>query len=345
MSHPGYQLDEVVAPPRPERIVFSVGATAYRRRQLVEAARAWGDWDAIVREAREGLACTERAALGDDPLESSAVAAAGAAWRRERGLLAADELEAWLGERDVAVVDWLAHVRDELLREAWRDELATMVGTSSPPEDADLSRAAWTCAVCSGAIADVAERLAEEAAADASFGRPEEPALDHPSFVDAEVSPASLARLRAAHDRLVADAATEARIARELETHRAAWTSVDCLVLVHPDLDVLREAALCVTQDGRGLAEVAAESGGELRDERLLLGELPAEIGTRLFNAEPGELLEPAAIDDTAWLVLIEAKTMPSAAAPELRDRATELIAARERARAVDRWIRWHERF
>jgi hypothetical protein len=41
--------------------------------------------------------------------------------------------------------------------------------------------------------------------------------------------------------------------------------------------------------------------------------------------------------------VLVEAKTMPSAADPELRSRAAELIAARERARAVDRWVRWHE--
>jgi hypothetical protein len=345
MGHPGYQLDEVVAPPRPERVVFSVGATAFRRRHLLEAARAWGEWNPILRQAREELACAVRAAERGDPLDPSAVASTGASWRRAHGLLAADELEAWLGERDVATAGWLAHVRQELLRDVWQDELEGLVQESSPAEDADLLRAAWTLAVCSGAIAELAERLAEEAAAEAAFERPEEPALEDPSYADAEISPSSLARLRAAHDRLAADAVTEERIARELESHRVAWASVDCVVLVHPDLDVLREAALCVTQDGLGLAAVAAESGAELRHERLVLGELPAEMGTRLFNAEPGELLEPLAVEDTAWLVRVDAKTMPAAADPELRARAAELMAARERARAVDRWIRWHERF
>jgi hypothetical protein len=345
MGHPGHQLDEVVTPPRPEQVVFSVGATAYRRRHLLEAAHAWEEWDAVVREAAEELACADRAAERGDPVDASAVAAAGAAWRRDRGLLAADDLETWLGERDVGVADWLAHMRGELLRDAWRGDLEALLAESSPPDEADLRRAAWTLAVCSGVIAELAERLAEEAAAAAAFERPEEPALEDPPYADAEISPVSLARLHAAHERVAAEAVTDQRVARELETHRAAWASVDCLVLVHPDLDVLREAALCVTQDGLELAGVAAESGGELRRERFVLGELTAEVGTRLFNAEPGELLEPLPVEDTAWLVLVEAKTMPSAADPELRDRAADLIAARERARAVDRWIRWHERF
>jgi hypothetical protein len=340
MSHPGHQLDEVAAPPQPERIVFSVGATAYRRRHLLQAARAWGEWDSIVEEAREELACAARAAGGD-----ASAAPAGAAWRRARGLLAADDLEAWLAERDVPVADWLAHVQNELLREASQDELEVIVEEGAAPDDADLIPAVWARAVCSGAIAELAERLAEEAAAAASFEHPDEPALDDPSYSDAEISPASLARLRDAHERLAADAVTEQRVAHELETRRVAWASVDCLVLVHPDVDVLKEAALCVTQDGLDLAAVAGESGAELRRERLVLGELPAEVGAGLFNAEPGELLEPVAVDDTAWLVLVEAKTMPSAADPELRERAAELIAARERARAVDRWVRWHERF
>jgi hypothetical protein len=344
MGHPGYQL-EVVAPPRPEQVVFSVGATAYRRRHLLEVARVWGEWESVVSEAREELACAARAAERGDPLGPSAVSEAGAVWRRSVGLLAADDLEAWLGERDVAVADWLAHVRGDLLREAWHGELESILAEVFPPEDTDLIRAAWALAVCSGAIADLAERLAEEAAADASFERPDEPALADPSYSDADISPAALARLRAAIERLAAEAVTDQRVARELETHRVAWTSVDCLVLVHPELDVLREAALCVTEDGLELAAVAVECGGELRRERLVLGELSAELGTRLFNAEPGELLEPVPVEDTVWLVIVEAKTMPSAADPELRNRAAELLAARERARAVDRWIRWHERF
>jgi hypothetical protein len=344
VAHAGYQLDEVVAPPRPDQVVFSVGRTAYRRRHLLEAARAWGEWDALLREAREELGCAARAAESGDPLEPAAAAAAGASFRRAHGLLAAEDLEAWLAERDIAVADWLAHVRQELLRAEWRDDLDAIVAESPSPGGMELARTSWTLGICSGAIAELAERLASEAAAEAASSRPEEPRAGETTYVEADVSRASLERLRAADERLVAEAVTEAGVARELEAHRLRWASVDAVVLAHPDLDVVREASLCVTQDGRELAAVAAEAGAELRRERLVLGELPAEVGGRLFAAEPGELLEPLAVEDTAWLVLVEAKTMPSAADPELRNRAAELIAVRERARAVDRWVHWHER-
>jgi hypothetical protein len=344
MAHPGYQLDEVVAAPRPEQVVFSVGTTAYRRRHLVEAARAWGEWDELLHAGREQLACAARAAESGDPIEEAVAAAAGAAFRRAHGLLAAEDLESWLAERDVSVAGWLAHVRRELLRDEWRGELDAIVDETLPPAGAELARTAWTLGICTGAIAELAERLAAEAAAEATFSRPEEPGLGETSFLEADVSRSSLERLRAAQERLVAEAVTGARVARELEAHRVPWTSVDCSLVVHPDLDVLREAALCVTQDGLELAAVAAEADAEQRHARLVLGELPAEVGARLFAAEPGELVEPLAVEDTAWLVHVEAKTMPSAADPELRERAAELIAARERARAVDRWVRWHER-
>jgi hypothetical protein len=344
MIRPGYQLDERFASPRPDRIVFSVGTTAYRRRHVVAAARAWGEWETLLREAHEELACAAWAAERSDPLEPSAAAAAEGDFRRALGLLAAEDLESWLAERDVSVADWLAHVRQGLLRDAWQGELDAIVDESPAPEDAELARTVWTLGICRGELAELAERLAAEAAAEAELCLPDEPGLGEPSFVDADLSSAALERLHAAEARLVAEAVTDARVARELEAHRVPWTRVDCLLLAHADLDVLREAALCVTRDGLELAAVAGDAGGELRHERLVLGELPPEVATRLFAAEPGELLGPLAVEDTAWLVLVEAKTTPSAADLDLRNRAAELIAARERARAVDRWVRWHER-
>lgn len=345
MSHPGYELDVTVAPPRPDQVVFSVGMTAYRRRDLVDAARAWGEWETLLREAREELACAARAAeLGADPLLPSSAATAGASWRRAHDLLAAEDLEAWLAERDVSVAAWLAHVRQELLRDQWRAELSAILERGPSPAEAQLSGTAWTRGICSGVVGELAERLAAEAAAEAMFAEPEEPGPDESFSDDADVSRATLARLRAAHERLVTEAITDARVARELETHRLQWTSVHATVLAHQDLDVLREAALCVSQDGLELAAVAAEARAEVRRGRLVLGELPAEVGASLFAAEPGDLLGPVSVEEAAWLVRVEAKTTPSAADPELRNRAAQLIAAREQARAVNRWIRWHER-
>lgn len=344
MAHPGYELDVTVTPPRPDQVVFSIGTTAYRRRHLVSAARAWGEWDALLHEAHEELACAARASALGDPLEPSSAAAAGASWRRAHGLLAAEDLEAWLAERDVSVTEWLAHVRQELLRDEWRSELPSILAACSSPEEAELTNATWALGICSGALGELSERLAAEAAAEATFAQPQERLLEEKPSGEADVSPASLERLRAAHERLVAEAVTDARIARELEAHRVAWTSVHALVLAHRDIEVLREAALCMTEDGAEPAAVAAEAGAELRRERLVVGGLPADVGGLLFAAEPGELVGPLSLEEIAWLVRVEAKTTPSAADPELRTRAAQLIAAREHARAVDYWVRWHER-
>jgi len=170
------------------------------------------------------------------------------------------------------------------------------------------------------------------------------PELGAPAPADADVSALALERRRAAHMRLVQEAVTSARIARELETHRLEWTSIDCIVLIHADVDVLREAALCVVDDGFELEAVALEAGAEVRRSRLLVGELPPEVSGPLLAAEPGQLLEPIEVGGVAWLAQLVAKTTPSAADPALRERAVELIAARARARALDNWVHWHER-
>jgi hypothetical protein len=337
--------------PREERAVFAVGATLYRRRELVDAAAAWGEWAGLTEAAREELACRVRADTAGDPLAAGALSAAGAAFRRSRGLLAAEDVQDWLAERDLAVGDWFAHLRGELLRDAWRDHLAEIAAAAGAPEPAELARATWVRAVCTGTLSRVAERLAAGAAALAELSAAErrrDGACDV-SGPDGElrpgdVGPEALARLEAAAHALVRRAATGDRLGREVEAHRVGWTSADCTILAHPSLDVLREAALCVTEDGMTLDAAAREARAELLRSRLVVEELPEALAARVFAAEPGELLEPELVGDVGWLVLVEAKTIPSVADPALRERAATLIAARERARASDVWVRWFER-
>jgi hypothetical protein len=327
-----------------EHVLFTVGATAYRWRDLVVASEVWGDWDVLLREAHEEIACEAHARESGDPLDPAAVDETAVAFRRARGLLAAEDLKTWLAERDVAVADWLAHLRRSLLCDLWRGELDALLLAQDPADAAEIRAVAWTRGICTGALGDLADRLATEAAAEATLSTPPAEEAGAPTLADADVSAAALERRRAADARLVDEAVTSAGVARELEAHRLEWTSVDCILLIHPNLDVLREAALCVVDDGVELEAVALEAGAEVRRSRLLVGELPPEIGGPLLAAEPGQLLEPIVVDGVAWLALLEAKTTPSAADPALRERAVELIAARARARALDTWVHWHER-
>lgn len=303
------------AVPRSDRLVFTAGSADFRRRDLVAAAQAWGEWARLVQLAREELACDGR------PVDATDVTAAANGFRRARGLLAGEDLEAWLAARDVSVADWLAHIRRSLLRDR---------GAIPDPLPPAAGQAAWVRGICSGVLAETAERLAAGAACAAAQALP--------------VDPAAPARLDAARERLAAAAATEAAVGRELATRRLEWTSVDCRTCLFPDREVAAEAALCVREDGRAFEDVAAEAGVETRRARLLAGELEPELAAALLAAEPGELVGPVEVRGGSRLALVEAKTPPSSADPELRARAAAIVAARALAHAVDEHVRWHER-
>lgn len=304
------------AVPRGDRLVFTVGSAGFRRSDLVAAAEAWGEWARLVQAVREELACDGRS------VEAGEVTAAANGFRRARGLLAAEDLETWLAERDVSVADWLSHVRRSLLRDRGG------IPDTLPPAS---GQGVWVRAICSGVLGELAERLAAGAACAAAQAIP--------------VDPASPARLDAARERLGASAATEAALGRELGARRLEWTSVDCRTCLFPDSEVAAEAALCVREDGRAFEDVAGEAAGvETRRVRLLAGELEPDLAAALLAAEPGELVGPVEVRGGSRLALIEAKTPPSSADPELRARAAAIVAARAVARAVDEHVRWHER-
>lgn len=303
------------AVPRSDRLVFTVGSAGFRRRDLVAAAEAWGEWARLVQVVREELACDGR------PVEAGEVTAAANGFRRARGLLAAEDLEAWLAERDVSVADWLDHVRRSLLRDRGG------IPDTLPPAS---GQGVWVHGICSGVLGELAERLAAGAACAVAQTLP--------------VDPASPARLDAARERLGAAAASEAALGRELGARRLEWTSVDCRTCLFPDREVAAEAALCIREDGRAFEDVAGEAGVETRRARLLAGELEPELAAALLAAEPGELVGPVEIPGGSRLALVEAKTPPSSADPALRARAAAIVAARAVARAVDEHVRWHER-
>jgi hypothetical protein len=55
-----------------------------------------------------------------------------------------------------------------------------------------------------------------------------------------------------------------------------------------------------------------------------------------MMSAEPGQMLDPIAVDATWWLVIVDAKTLPLLSDPVLRERAEGLITERTLRRAID---------
>src|SRR4051812_9148079 len=125
----------------------------------------WGDWPALAEATSEG-ARLEANAPADMPAAGE-IEAALRAWRREHGLIAANEMRAWLAARGLSVADVRGHLRRRALRER-------AAAPGSPPPDqaiAGIDRFVLVDALCSGTARAIAQRLAEcGAAADAIGG-------------------------------------------------------------------------------------------------------------------------------------------------------------------------------
>jgi hypothetical protein len=275
------------------RPVFSVGAQDYHWADVIAAARAWGRRDASARASPAAR----------DEMEAEEAAQA---FRYERSLLAAEEMEAWLGHWGLTVSQWKSWLR----------------GDSS----------SWAEAVCSGALARLAHDLAASAAAAEAVGegaRPVESGLDE---------------MDAALGELTRSAVRESAGARLLETRSSDWVRIRYEALSFRELDMAREAVLCVREDGLTLAEVAARAGGEAASHEALVVDIDPDLAKTLLGTPVGELTGPLPV--SGWFVVahVQEKVPLTLADPAVR----KLLDVELRRRAIEREVRnrvrWHDR-
>jgi hypothetical protein len=292
--------------------VFSVDGASYSWGDVLVSAELRGELAALVSETRHRLASAVVSTPSPD-----AVREAGLRFRRERGLLSAEELEAWLAHWHLSVADWTEHLRRTVSNENVAGELAEV--------DAELEKAAAVDAICSGFLEYEAKRLAS----DASLAEPDASGDDR------------IAQIAAAAASARAALAASADVEREIDTRALEWTRIDAELLELADLDAAREAALCVRVDGLSLAEVAADCGIAVQRRELYLEEAERERLTGLLGANAGELVGPIEREGGFLLVHVHGRTRPSAGDPELRRRAQEYLVERASARAFEARVRW----
>jgi hypothetical protein len=310
-----------------EAPVFSAGGRSFNWEDVIEAAGARGDWQELERQTRELLELERLVAAAGELPSTTEVSGAANAFRYERNLLAADELQHWLARWEISVDEWLAFIRRSLL--TGRPAVAEDTSVS----EGELARATWVRAVCSGELRTFARRFAEQIAVHVRLH--DEAAPTSPGGETFE--PADEV------DRFCRSQLTEQRLATEVAANLIGWTRLECHYLVHQDPVVLREAALCVTEDGRELDEVANDAALELKRVSFYLDDIEPSLRTRLLAARPGDLLEPAPMNDAYWLVLVVDRVPPTLEDAALRARAAQAITQRALAAEVSKTVRWHE--
>jgi len=308
-------MNELLAEP-----AFAIEQRLFRLHDVVAAARAWGDWARIEQRVRDGIACERRADAGDDPLTQAELDHAAEVFRYARDLFSTDETHDWLRHWHLDIGDWSRWLRRSLLRERWPGEYG---GAGHAPDQDTAAES-----VCSGDLELLVRQLAERAAVCDGLGA-------H------EAGPAEMEERFSAWCEATA---TEAAIERELSAHRLDWTRVRCLLVETADASVAAEAALCVGQDGRELADVAAEAGLAVSEERMYLDRADPQLAPRLTGAQAGELIGPVAVDGRLVLAFVTAREAPSAEDPDTRTRARRRVVERAVETEILRRVRWHRR-
>ena len=301
-----------------DRLVFSAGEEDYRWTDVLAAARAWGRWDQISRGTENGLAALQRAEIGAAELEE-----AGREFRYARGLLAAEEMEAWLEHWAVSHADWQGYLRREVARSRQPEPAGSAV-----PSEAEV----WAEAVCSGALAELARDLAARVTAAEADGQGAGP-------VETD-----LARMEEALTAFTRDALTPAAAAKTLEVRGADWVRLALTTLVFGERGMASEAALCVRDDGLSLPEVAGRAGVDVSEREVFIEEVDEDLSKSLLSAPPGELVGPLPVANGFLLVRVNEKVAPTLEDPLIKERLQEEVPRRALERELRDRVRWHER-
>jgi hypothetical protein len=310
-----------------DRQVFSAAGRSFSWHDVIEAARAWSDWSEVERRAREALALPPGA---EERVPREELETAQNEFRYARNLLAADDLEVWLAGWGIEVDDWLRHMRAGVSRRH-----GSGAGPGAPGDSGRLAAAAWAEAVCSGELERLARKLAERCAV---LEATEE-------TIPPELSAADFARMDQVHRSFRDAAVTEEALERRLQEERLEWTRIEGRYLAHASEDIVREAALCVREEGRELEEMAQAAGARYEPAaRFYLADAEDQLKAHLMAAASGELYGPFPSGEEHWLLEVGARVAPSLDDRELRARAASEVAEHAVEQQVLQRIRWHER-
>jgi hypothetical protein len=322
-----------------DRQALSYGEISFGVADLVLAGYVAGTWPVLIDDLRRSIRVE---------VDPAAAKAAAIAFRRERGLLAGEDLRAWLHERELSSEELGAHLRRvvALAEGAGHDEIAP---AASSEEIADVLRAE---AVFSGALRDCGQLLAHWCAAargrDTLDALPDAPAeevialarADEVSGLDAlppellESRARRAAALSAEFEAFRSEVASDEALERTLRRHRLDWQRYRYREAVFAEEPAALEAAMCVRDDAMSLEEVAGMARVAVAERTQLLYEVDKHMNGVLVSTPPGQLAGPHPHEGGFSLVEVLERRSP---AIEDQD-----LLARARAELVDDGLERH---
>ncbi len=348
---------------------FQVGAESYTWDDIVLAATLWGDWQELRERARASVAAVHylrgcQAAPTADEIERAADE-----FRYARNLITAAETEAWLSRRALDFEDLLEFVERSLAVNG-SDGAPRVAPPGHQPGETEVDAALWGDAVCSGALAQFAGRLANRAAVHERLRR-ERQAARPANSEGIDRWSASAATHRCMHERengalglqasplrrlqwlrhlddAFADSCagliTPAAVTAEIRLHQLDWVRVRVQYALFDSADAAREAMLCMSQDCRTLAQVGDHVGFIVREDSWWLEQVEDDHRCAFLAAQPDGVVGPLRWGAQHGVFAVLDKRKPCPDDVDTWTRAHDAALARTLQHEVERWVCWQER-
>ena len=309
---------------------------------------------------RWGEACAR--AADEEGLEPAGdeVDEAVAAFRYDRDLISAEETEAWLEARGLGADDLAAH----FARESWLRQLKGRVPVpiaGSAPGGAEELPALAAALLLSDGFPPLARALVQRLAVPPAAGKGDAAAVaqerEHflgrtglvPGGVGAWLQAwgrgeewlQEMLAAEAAYRAHCAAEVTSEKLARALVSARLGLTRLEVEQVEFDSLDAVREAELCVREDGLSLEEIAGESQYPFERKQHYAEDLPEAQRDSLLFAQVGTLLHVASEGGEFQLRRVVHRFEPQLEEPEVRRRLEHRILEQGFSEAVGSDLRW----
>ena len=303
--------------------------------EIVLAADTWGEWRSFFEATRLSLACLRLAEKTGRMPDTSETREVANAFRYAHNLISADEARNWLSRWNLTFEEWMDYLRGRMLRERWSNQVEAILD-GNLVSDREVARVVRCHAVCGDKLNEWSRKLAGRAAMVANSGL-----FKSAQLHSIKSSKELLNRIEAEFQLQRETAVTSKSIEAKIANHRIDWIRVDSRYIWFGEERIAREAALCVTDDGLTLEEVAFDAHGIVQQWNFYLDEIEQSTRPHFVAARKGDWLGPIKMIEGFPLFSILGKRMPAADDFGIRDRAENAIVAGMMAQAIDERVTW----
>jgi hypothetical protein len=343
-------------PPEGEVLALDDEVVSYP--DLAQVAAFSHAWEPFLRRSARGAYLAAR-----QDVDEAALRQAAERFRRERDLVAADDLRSWLEARSLDRSDWQGALVRSLLLAANEDaagpsgsggqmggQMGYQPGVGLPGDaDAAGTERLRADAFCSGLWARHAHQ-----AADWLTARRLSPGLARPSGLRPSaagtasvlaVSPGraeAIESWRDAYEAVRAGLVQHGPITQVIRQRELDWTSFDVEELVLGTEPAAREALMLSRDDGMDLEDIRRRSGGRVDTRRSRADSLPPALAAELLAAPIDQgVVGPVRRADGWGVMWLRDRHRPSAADDNVRHEAAEGLLRETLDREMVGHLRW----